>query len=58
MGDYVLSCCSTADLSQEWFDRRVSYTSSCATASIVGYILGIGDRHTRNILIDTHTQQK
>lgn len=22
MGDYVLSCCSTADLSQEWFDRR------------------------------------
>ncbi|MGN0377451.1 MAG: DegV family protein [Suilimivivens sp.] len=22
MGDYVLSCCSTADLSKEWFERR------------------------------------
>ncbi|TFK39785.1 hypothetical protein BDQ12DRAFT_704732 [Crucibulum laeve] len=35
-----------------WFSMRLSYTRSVATTSIVGHILGLGDRHTSNILID------
>eukprot|EP00511_Aplanochytrium_stocchinoi_P005548 CAMPEP_0204824758 /NCGR_PEP_ID=MMETSP1346-20131115/2752_1 /ASSEMBLY_ACC=CAM_ASM_000771 /TAXON_ID=215587 /ORGANISM="Aplanochytrium stocchinoi, Strain GSBS06" /LENGTH=472 /DNA_ID=CAMNT_0051952089 /DNA_START=1 /DNA_END=1419 /DNA_ORIENTATION=- len=35
-----------------WYQRRLSYTRSVAVNSIVGYIMGIGDRHTQNILID------
>ena len=31
------------------------YTRSCAVNSIVGHILGIGDRHTSNILVHTRT---
>ena len=30
---------------------RLRYTRSVATTSIVGYILGLGDRHTSNILL-------
>lgn len=40
-----------------WFERRVTYTNSTATASMVGYILGIGDRHLNNILIDQLTAE-
>jgi hypothetical protein len=35
-----------------WFERRLNYTKSVATSSIVGYIVGLGDRHVQNILID------
>lgn len=28
-----------------WFERKMAYTNSVATNSIIGYILGIGDRH-------------
>ncbi|KAF9075300.1 hypothetical protein BDP27DRAFT_1315847 [Rhodocollybia butyracea] len=35
-----------------WFRSRLNYTRSVATTSIVGHILGLGDRHTSNILID------
>lgn len=38
-----------------WFEMRLRYSRSVATTSIIGYILGLGDRHTSNILIDTHT---
>lgn len=31
------------------------YTKSVAVASIVGHILGIGDRHRSNILVSTLT---
>lgn len=34
------------------FERRLAYTTSVAVSSMVGYILGIGDRHPQNILID------
>ncbi|XP_023036036.1 serine/threonine-protein kinase ATM [Drosophila willistoni] len=40
-----------------WFERRLAYTNSVATTSIVGYILGLGDRHTQNILIDEQTAE-
>lgn len=38
---------------KEWFEKRQNYTKSVATSSIVGYIVGLGDRHVQNILIDT-----
>ncbi|XP_078699305.1 serine-protein kinase ATM-like [Branchiostoma floridae x Branchiostoma belcheri] len=41
----------------DWFERRLSYTRSVATSSIVGYVLGLGDRHCQNILIDTNTAE-
>ncbi|KAF5328889.1 hypothetical protein D9611_014266 [Ephemerocybe angulata] len=38
-----------------WFATRLGYTRSVATTSIVGHILGLGDRHTSNILMDNIT---
>ncbi|KAF8578220.1 hypothetical protein K439DRAFT_1395785 [Ramaria rubella] len=35
-----------------WFSNRLRYARSAATTSIVGHILGLGDRHVSNILID------
>lgn len=41
----------------DWFERRLAYTKSVATTSMIGYILGIGDRHVSNILIDEHSAE-
>ncbi|XP_039255246.2 serine-protein kinase ATM-like [Styela clava] len=38
-----------------WYERRTAYCRSVATSSVVGYILGLGDRHVQNILIDQST---
>ena len=35
----------------EWYAAKMKYTRSCAVSSMVGHVLGIGDRHTHNILI-------
>ncbi|PWN89821.1 hypothetical protein FA10DRAFT_266372 [Acaromyces ingoldii] len=35
-----------------WFGARLNYTRSVATSSIVGHVLGLGDRHVSNILLD------
>ncbi|XP_026322463.1 serine-protein kinase ATM isoform X2 [Hyposmocoma kahamanoa] len=40
-----------------WYERRLAYTKSVATSSMVGYILGLGDRHLQNILIDKKTAE-
>lgn len=37
----------------EWFIRRLAYTRSTAAISILGHVLGLGDRHGHNILLDT-----
>ena len=34
-----------------WYERRLAYTRSVAVSSMVGYIIGLGDRHSSNILI-------
>lgn len=39
----------------EWMQRRLNYIKSVASNSMTGYILGIGDRHAHNILIDQIT---
>lgn len=38
-----------------WFAMRLKYARSVATTSIVGHILGLGDRHCSNILLDNGT---
>ncbi|XP_075695475.1 serine/threonine-protein kinase mTOR isoform X1 [Rhinoderma darwinii] len=38
--------------SEVWFDRRTNYTRSLAVMSVVGYILGLGDRHPSNLMLD------
>ncbi|KFY23332.1 hypothetical protein V493_05913 [Pseudogymnoascus sp. VKM F-4281 (FW-2241)] len=35
-----------------WFTARLKYTRSCAVMSMVGTILGLGDRHGENILFE------
>lgn len=35
-----------------WYQARTSYVHTLAVMSIVGYILGLGDRHGENILFD------
>ncbi|RDW63035.1 DNA-binding protein kinase TEL1 [Aspergillus mulundensis] len=39
----------------DWFGRRLSYTQSTAAISILGHVLGLGDRHGHNILLDERT---
>lgn len=41
--------------SEIWFERRTNYTRSLAVMSMVGYILGLGDRHPSNLMIDRLT---
>ncbi|KAI0792158.1 hypothetical protein C8Q75DRAFT_805193 [Abortiporus biennis] len=38
-----------------WYTMRLNYARSLATNSIVGHILGLGDRHMSNILLDNGT---
>jgi FKBP12-rapamycin complex-associated protein len=38
--------------SEAWLDRRTNYTRSLAVMSMVGYILGLGDRHPSNLMLD------
>lgn len=35
-----------------WFTARLKYTRSAAVMSIVGHVLGLGDRHGENILFE------
>ncbi|KIW48583.1 uncharacterized protein PV06_01155 [Exophiala oligosperma] len=41
--------------SEAWLDRRTNYTRSLAVMSMVGYILGLGDRHPSNLMLDRIT---
>jgi len=41
--------------SEAWLDRRTNYTRSLAVMSMVGYILGLGDRHPSNLMLDRAT---
>ena len=37
--------------SESWLERRTNYTRSLAVMSMVGYILGLGDRHPSNLML-------
>ncbi|CAD8184910.1 unnamed protein product [Paramecium octaurelia] len=41
--------------SEVWLERRINYTRSLATMSMVGYILGLGDRHPSNFMLQKLT---
>ncbi|KAI9793200.1 MAG: phosphatidylinositol kinase- protein kinase tor1 [Peltula sp. TS41687] len=41
--------------SEAWLDRRTNYTRSLGVMSMVGYILGLGDRHPSNLMLDRVT---
>ena len=41
--------------SEAWLERRTNYTRSLAVMSMVGYILGLGDRHPSNLMLDRVT---
>ncbi|KAH9938115.1 uncharacterized protein B0H18DRAFT_1080892 [Fomitopsis serialis] len=38
-----------------WLSARLAYSRTAAVMSMVGFILGLGDRHSENILLDTTT---
>lgn len=40
-----------------WFERRLAYTRATAVNSVAGYVIGLGDRHSHNILIHTRTAE-
>lgn len=42
---------------QSWFEHRERYIRSAAVSSMAGWVLGIGDRHLQNILIDRSTAE-
>lgn len=39
----------------QWFAARLSYSRTLAVMSMVGFVLGLGDRHGENILFDETT---
>lgn len=40
-----------------WYEARTQFTLSCAAWSAVGHVIGLGDRHAENILVDTTSGQ-
>ncbi|KAI9775556.1 MAG: Serine/threonine-protein kinase tel1 [Geoglossum umbratile] len=43
------------DNPDDWFEKRLAYSRSIAATSILGHVLGLGDRHAHNILLDEKT---
>jgi len=39
----------------DWFVKRLTYTRTTAAISMLGHVLGLGDRHGHNILLDEKT---
>ncbi|KAK1987210.1 phosphatidylinositol 3 [Colletotrichum cereale] len=39
----------------DWFVKRLAYTRTTAAISMLGHVLGLGDRHGHNILLDNKT---
>lgn len=44
-----------SESAEVWLDRRTNYTRSLAVMSMVGYILGLGDRHPSNLMLDRYS---
>ena len=38
-----------------WFNARLAFTRTAAVWSMVGHVLGLGDRHGENIMVDLVT---
>ncbi|KAI8866143.1 hypothetical protein GQ42DRAFT_128610, partial [Ramicandelaber brevisporus] len=37
---------------ERWLQSRLAFTRTCAVMSMIGFLLGLGDRHGENILLD------
>ena len=46
-----------APTAEVWLDHRQRYTRSLAVMSVVGYILGLGDRHPCNLMLERRSGQ-
>lgn len=42
---------------ESWILRRAQYTKSLAVMSVVGYVLGLGDRHPSNLMLERQSCQ-
>jgi len=40
-----------------WFESRLTYTRSVAASSMITYLVGLGDRHAGNILVDSSSAE-
>lgn len=49
--DIARSLWLRAPSAEHWLDRRTTYVRSLSTMSMVGHILGLGDRHPSNLMI-------
>jgi serine/threonine-protein kinase ATR len=38
-----------------WYAARLAFTHTSAVMSMIGFVLGLGDRHGENILLDAHS---
>ncbi len=38
----------------KWYENKLRYITSTAIWSMVGYVIGLGDRHTQNIMISSN----
>ena len=45
---FIISRCSNV---QDWWRKHVNFVKTCAQWSMVGYLIGLGDRHNENILL-------
>jgi len=44
-----------APSSEVWLERRSNFSRSLATMSMVGHMLGLGDRHPSNLMLSKHS---
>ena len=40
-----------------WFEAIMNFLKTTAIWSMIGYLIGMGDRHGKNILLHTHTDK-
>ena len=48
---------STSTAVSDWIHRKLAMTESIAVMSMIGYLIGLGDRHTENILFNFSTAE-